>query len=59
MQAQWMGHGGGGTPSVRELGGGDYEISDVIFTMGGAWELVVNVLAGGVGDVFEVALDVE
>jgi len=54
-----MGHGGGGTPVVEDVGGGDYEISDVIYTMGGPWELVVNVSSGGENDVFAVPVDVE
>lgn len=41
----WMpahGHGSHVTPKITPLGGGAYRVDDVLFTMPGAWELLVD-----------------
>src|SRR5581483_11590220 len=34
-----MNHGSPGMPSISDLGGGKYQVSNVVFTMPGVWQL--------------------
>ncbi len=53
-----MGHGSPVAPSAVEVGGGDYRIEHLSYTMPGKWEVRIDVDAGGVTDQFRVGLDV-
>ena len=44
-----MGHGSPATPTVTALGDGLYQVADVVFTMGGLWQLRTT-LSGGTQD---------
>lgn len=54
-----MGHGSPVAPTSVELGGGDYRIEHLSYTMPGDWEVRVDVSAGGVTDRFVVPLGVQ
>jgi hypothetical protein len=45
-----MGHGVSQKPTVTERGGGLYDVEDLIFIMGGHWELRVKVKKDGIED---------
>ena len=41
------GHGSPKEPELSELGGGEYEFSDIVFTMPGLWSMEFDVSCGG------------
>jgi len=45
-----MGMDGPEVPAPVEIGDGTYELRDVVFSMGGAWEIICDAARGGVGD---------
>lgn len=45
-----MGHGVKAKPTVKDMGGGLYRVSDLVITMGGRWQLRVKVEAQGMAD---------
>lgn len=45
-----MNHGSTATPVVSEEGGGMYTISNIVFTMGGVWELRIDISADATDD---------
>ena len=54
-----MGHGSSTAPVVTETGHGHYGVADIVYTMAGAWELKIEVAAGGVTDNFVLTYDVK
>ncbi|MCA9564496.1 MAG: FixH family protein [Myxococcales bacterium] len=54
-----MGHGGGGTPSVSEVGDGVYDVDGVVFSMAGFWEVTLDISSDGVSDTITLQYDVE
>jgi hypothetical protein len=53
-----MGHGTPVTPTVETLGGGDYRVSHLDYTMPGSWEVRIELTDGAVTDQFALDLDV-
>ena len=58
IEMRGMGHTGGGTPAVEELDGAMYRVTGLVFTMAGAWTLVLDVTAGDVEDRFEIDMGI-
>ncbi len=55
----WMtmhGHGSTKKTHLKELGNGVYAVDDIVFTMGGDWDLLIAIEKGGVKDTASVAI---
>ena len=52
------GHGSSVKPAVSELGGGDYRVDDLVFTMQGRWDVTLSVASGELSDDVVISLDV-
>lgn len=52
------GHGASATPVVKAIGGGDYEVDDVVLTMSGYWEVRLTFTRPGLEDVAIVRVEV-
>lgn len=58
----WMSIHGHGSPQethVKEKGKGVYEVDDIYYSMGGAWELLLTIQKGIVEDAASVAVDIK
>ena len=58
----WMpahGHGSPETPQVSETEAGRYQVTNIVYSMPGEWELRIDVDAGGTTDRFVLTYDVQ
>lgn len=53
------GHTGGGNPVVRNLGGGQYDVEGIEFTMSGTWEVMWHVRNNTVHDHHTFTYDIQ